>query len=241
MKRIITNVRVERLFGRYDYDLTFGSDSETNLNRITLLYGDNGTGKTTILALIYHILSTSLSHGHNTYVAKLPFERFCIQFSDGSVIETRKPKGELIGSFVMSMIPREGKKKTAQLEFDPETEGIGVKSLTPTFFEILNLMNAWRLNVFYLRDSRDLQSDAISLMDESAGATSFSWHFREQVAASVDRPYSEQLDATLNDSIARARQWLRDETISASSAGETDARDSYVEILTTAATADVPR
>ena len=53
-KRGLKRVEIEGLFGRYDYDLPRKPDV---LSEVAILYGDNGSGKTTILTLLFHLLS----------------------------------------------------------------------------------------------------------------------------------------------------------------------------------------
>lgn len=50
---IISNLSVEKLYGNYDYNVDFNVD-------ITLLYGTNGCGKTTILNIITSIITGSI-------------------------------------------------------------------------------------------------------------------------------------------------------------------------------------
>jgi len=62
--RAISRISVTRLFGQFDYILssepTTPSLSHAN---ILILYGDNGSGKTTILKLLFHLLSPSNNRG----------------------------------------------------------------------------------------------------------------------------------------------------------------------------------
>ncbi len=50
---ILSNLKVKRLYGKYDYDVNFNAD-------ITLIYGTNGCGKTTILNIITSIITGSI-------------------------------------------------------------------------------------------------------------------------------------------------------------------------------------
>jgi ABC-type cobalamin/Fe3+-siderophores transport system ATPase subunit len=54
---VIKRFEVSELFGLHDYKLEFGASAAGETLHETLLYGDNGTGKTTILKLMYHVLS----------------------------------------------------------------------------------------------------------------------------------------------------------------------------------------
>ena len=50
---ILSNLKVSKLYGKYDYDVNFNED-------ITLIYGTNGCGKTTILNIITAIITGSI-------------------------------------------------------------------------------------------------------------------------------------------------------------------------------------
>ena len=69
----IITIKVEELFGLYSYELSLENKSQNKSPEISFLYGDNGSGKTTILSLLFHILSPSLILGHRTYIANVPF------------------------------------------------------------------------------------------------------------------------------------------------------------------------
>ena len=61
---LIKSIKIENLFGMFNYDLTFNYDK-----KITILYGPNGIGKTVILNLIDNIFQKE-NTGHcicNTY------------------------------------------------------------------------------------------------------------------------------------------------------------------------------
>lgn len=69
----------------YDYDLECASNSD--VDNLMILYGDNGTGKSTILRMIYYLLSCKSNCGHKSQLANIPFKDFKIHFDDGSFVE----------------------------------------------------------------------------------------------------------------------------------------------------------
>ena len=72
-------VEVERLFDLYDHRI------EVNLDeRVTILHGPNGVGKTAVLGMIDALLKNHLSYFDN-----IPFRRFLLGFHDGSALELR--------------------------------------------------------------------------------------------------------------------------------------------------------
>lgn len=82
----ISKIEVRKLFGVYNYDLQYTS-SDVTYDNLMILYGDNGTGKSTILRVIYYLLSNKERNGHKSELANIAFESFLISFTDGSYIK----------------------------------------------------------------------------------------------------------------------------------------------------------
>lgn len=88
----ISKIEVRKLFGVYDYDLLYNPVLSSDDN-LMILYGDNGTGKSTILRMINYLLSNKLKNGHKSELANIAFESFEISFTDGDSIKAfRNPK-----------------------------------------------------------------------------------------------------------------------------------------------------
>ncbi|MCP4109428.1 MAG: ATP-binding protein [Desulfobacteraceae bacterium] len=113
-QKSIKRISVSMLFGTYNYNLP-PKDQKSDNEKIFILYGDNGSGKTTILKLVYHILSNDRGAGHKTFVARTKFQDFKIEFSDGIIVETCRENGSIIGSFDISI--KKGKKTLASYFF----------------------------------------------------------------------------------------------------------------------------
>nr|WP_238271865.1 AAA family ATPase [Methylobacterium cerastii] len=87
---------MRNLFGKLNYP-NIPIRNSADLNRIAVMYGDNGTGKTTILKLIYACLSWQTNAGLRSIIAKTPFIEFRIDFTDGGYVKVSKEN--LQGSF----------------------------------------------------------------------------------------------------------------------------------------------
>src|SRR5215471_16824 len=94
---LIRRVRVEKLFGSFTYDLSLVNEGAYDRPPLTILYGDNGSGKTTVLKLIYNLLSPKLGAGHKSYIAATPFRRLAVELVDGTSI-TAERRDDLVGS-----------------------------------------------------------------------------------------------------------------------------------------------
>ena len=75
--RRLQRVEVDRLFGIYDHRI------DLNLpDRVTLLHGQNGVGKTSVLRMINALLRNDI-----TYFGQIPFARFLLAFQDDCSLE----------------------------------------------------------------------------------------------------------------------------------------------------------
>lgn len=85
----IEKISIRGLFGLFDYDLPEESRVFSN---VAIFYGDNGTGKTTLLKLIYHLLSMDIGISHQEEIAQIPFEKIALHFSTGARIVASRAK-----------------------------------------------------------------------------------------------------------------------------------------------------
>ena len=237
----ITNVSIEDLFGRYNYSLDTDGEEKEASSRISLLYGDNGTGKTTILELIFHLLSSSDSRGHRTHIAGVPFRKLTISLSDGTQITASRSRNSLVGDFQLQLIPQSGRPETGWVRVDPDTGTVPSGPLSVSVDTILEKISELSMDVFYLSDSRDLAGDTIP----------HPRRFRRPERRELVRQYEpiwstlaaaerEGTESNLTGSIERMERTLRTEAIRASSTGETDAWQSYSNFLRTIATNTEP-
>jgi energy-coupling factor transporter ATP-binding protein EcfA2 len=118
-KRYIQRVLVTGLFGQFDHDLNFGDRKPTDPN-LLILYGENGTGKTTLLWLVYHLLNKQSKEGHRTFLATQMFKKLEVTFSDGFQLSAERGTAQR-GSFVMKVVQRGA--KPASFKYDIDKQG----------------------------------------------------------------------------------------------------------------------
>ena len=83
---MIVNVRVDELYGLYSYVLP----KDSIFSNATILYGDNGVGKSSLLRLVYHLLSSAGDRGHRGALYEIEFEFLEVQLSSGITVSARK-------------------------------------------------------------------------------------------------------------------------------------------------------
>lgn len=186
----VASIRVEKLHGKFDYDIGFlpasqaagGSSGEDLLavseDRLTLLYGRNGTGKTSLLRLLFHAIASSRGRGHRTELARTRFSRFVVTLTDGTLVSYARDEGDTIGPFRATVV-RPGREplqwdvkpgedgRVAPEEpqlvlISPEVEGEApVVQQVDHEGSFLRALDELKLNPIFLADSRGITGDVI--------------------------------------------------------------------------------
>jgi ABC-type Na+ transport system ATPase subunit NatA len=95
----VTRIEIEKLFGgKYTYDISKEVASTGSLSSLFILYGDNGSGKTTILKLLFHLLSISEDRGHSSFIAQIPFAKFAVSLAGGTDIVVSREENDWLFS-----------------------------------------------------------------------------------------------------------------------------------------------
>lgn len=77
---MIERIKIEKLFGIYDYDIRLNAE-----NAVTVITGPNGYGKTTILKIMYHLIRCDFWYFYLVF-----FSRIDVTFTGGKVITIKK-------------------------------------------------------------------------------------------------------------------------------------------------------
>ena len=80
----LERIEIDGLFGVYNHCINLNTE-----DRVTLLHGPNGVGKTTALQMV-----NALVHNDLSYFSRVPFSRFNLRFVDGSTLELTASKGD---------------------------------------------------------------------------------------------------------------------------------------------------
>lgn len=211
----IKSIIVEKLFGRYDYELSIPSDANEN---VFILYGDNGTGKSTILRLMYHLLSTEVGRSHKSYIANIVFKSLTITFDDNIIVRVHRndDNEDLIGNYWLSYKNEDVYVECEMpCEWDEETHQYRVNFFSPSnpsnrksYHQIIKELQIF--NVFYISDKRNNNSR------EDADP-------RLRRFRPVEDPVEKEM-ALLHD-------WIISQALEASKKGEEGTSDIYVKIL----------
>ncbi|MGW3804463.1 AAA family ATPase [Streptomyces clavifer] len=261
---LISSLEIEDLFGTYSYELDFlgGRDTASRGQRLTLLYGNNGSGKTTILKLLWDTLSADPTKGHRAQLAKTPFRALTIRLTQGDIVRVVKNEG-LTGSFSITV---EGKRSVKQSYL---ASGVGVVAVPDSLAQDngesdrelrLRLMRnrARGSQVEEIKDGsdkfvaylRDLEADPYMLADDRqiyGDAIDTGRREEEQeewIFSEDDAPSSEStkgLAAELTQAIERVDALVKDQVIKGGQQGSRSSNGVYLGILGRVAMADSSR
>lgn len=84
-EKLIKSIHVSNLFGLYTYTLP----DNGNFSDAAILYGDNGVGKSTILRLAFHLLSSSNNRGHRGALFNANFEVLKVELAGGVTMDAK--------------------------------------------------------------------------------------------------------------------------------------------------------
>jgi energy-coupling factor transporter ATP-binding protein EcfA2 len=207
----IRAVRVDDLFGRYTYRI----ELENPPNPLLLLYGDNGSGKTTILKLIYHLLSPATNMGHRTFIGTVAFKRFWVQLANGVEISAERESSSAGG---YDLIVRSG---DVNLRCSVTLSAIGnaTSELNPGLREYEAVLSSHSLTLFFLGDDRVLRGESVDEEHRRRIKTSggHSYIFEDThitpfgPSPSPHEAANKSREEALAESIRRAETWLTEQ------------------------------
>ena len=154
---LIQSFEIKDLFYTYTYNLTPTKTLGQDSGKLILLYGGNGTGKTTILNIIYHLLNPEPYGGHRSYIGKIPFRSIFIHLTNGVTLSAQRSETSDPGNY--HVVIRDSS-ETILVEWTWQKE----KKLTVSEAEVEHdyqlycktLLNL-RLSFHYLRDTRRIE------------------------------------------------------------------------------------
>jgi energy-coupling factor transporter ATP-binding protein EcfA2 len=234
---MITGFFVKNLFGLYTYKNALPDTSDERGERLILIYGDNGSGKTTIVKLIYHLLSPTTAKGHRSYLADTQFEVFGLTFSDGKSLVVKKEDKNGFGAYLLQLLVKDEVVSEVRVGARLHDEEFVVKGQDVDETALDDLYDALfetKLGCFYLSDNREFSSDHFL---ETKAQDGILWDYDEFLmhqAASKRRRAEHHIDEPtrqLRQSVSRAESWIKDQTLEARSANDESVSDIYKDLI----------
>ena len=231
----ISKISVEQLFGHYNYNVS--NSSLSDISKLLLIYGDNGTGKTTILKLFFYLLATRYRSGYKTKIAEIKFKKFSILFHNGLEVGALRENsslgsfeyyisknGKIINSVIIKTLPD----NSVRLESGSEEE--------KKYVEVLDYLRNLNITTFFLSDDRKILNSAASNSnpyDEN----------RESYYSDSDIIYSKSYEKHITKKILNEKRiafesaidrlfdWIRNKVLLGSRVGEKNSQVIIVDII----------
>jgi energy-coupling factor transporter ATP-binding protein EcfA2 len=218
----LSRLVVEGLFGQYNYDLKPPSDYDET-PKILILYGENGTGKTTLLWLIHHLLSKTAGRNHRTFVARTKFKVFSVWLGSHTVVSAiRKEASE--GDFLMRIQDSQG---ITELFITVDPDGIvRMPGQVDQLAKLIDRLPA--VDLPFLRDTRRMTP----LEDEEQAKHVI--HYERDIKGRVIglRGRDEQGEIVAPErALRRLSRWVSQQAIKGSAEGQLNVNSVYGEII----------
>lgn len=249
--KLISRVKIKNLFGLYSYDLP---ESEI-MTDAAILYGDNGVGKSTILKLVFHLLSVANDRGHRNALYKSDFESLEVTLSSGVVVaaEFKIKDGDKILSLSVSsggnklviwdFIPDQRRSITIDGErvFFANNENVRVmlkqkksgtrekaSSIPSGNIAFLDVLKTVVPTIFMLNADRRLDSDTVS---DPSDEVELRRLMRIEEMKNLNELVIRSREIALTQALSSAGRWVSMQAVLGANQGSTNVHSVYVDVL----------
>lgn len=218
----ISALSVRKLFGRFSYDIPAERAGAADLSKIFILYGDNGSGKTTILNILFHMLAPAPGEGHRTFLAQTQFNSFTVEFGNGIKAIIQKGKDKLVGSF--SFVIKDEKSVLASFNYKADAENVIKGPDDNNDRAFLKQLQHLQINIYHLSADRTFGiSSETQKADEEEGVLLV--HERMLAMREMAKPDDLEIAAK------RVVEWFRQRALRGTNMGEANTNSIYAEII----------
>jgi energy-coupling factor transporter ATP-binding protein EcfA2 len=223
----VSRIKVKGLFGHYNYLLPALGEEHKGLSRLLILYGDNGSGKTTILKLLCSLLSSQDKSGHRTFVAKQRFREFVVELLDGTVISAVRDGSDIVGDYRLSISKSGTLLASVDLEVNEKgainTRSFRNRQMLKDYRRTLDALREIDLDPFFLSDDRRI------LGRERKERVTYEFITEQLLEGKVSRDDEQYLP--LDRAIMKMENWIKQQVFKGSSLGQTNTNTIYTEIV----------
>ena len=208
----IIKIEVSKLFGLYNYVL-----QPSSVSKFAILYGDNGSGKTSILNCIFHILHPEPKGGHRTAIGNIPFQNFEITFSNNDKI-TLSRKNIKEKRYTLTVEPH-----NIRYVWDPEKDRDDKKE-KDDYNNYCKYLAGLNFNTLFLTADRKVYSE----QKKSFGVVRIK---NELFDLGVDSIIDNDENTSLTEVIESFCRWMHRTMIQSTDVGNKNITDHYLSIM----------
>lgn len=226
----VTRIEIDDLFGLYTYCLGEGRTSSSDTRRLFLLYGENGAGKTTVLQLVFSLLSQARNRGHRGFLARTPFRRLLVRLGSDTEVSVTRPTESLVGSFQIKVTKYDRELIHTAILVDQNNRVPEQASLT----EYLGILDGLNVALFFLSDDRKGRSS--SDVGDDAEEERLLFRLQHEALAQTGRLQTKadtllRSEHALELAIGRFVNWVRNQALVGSTTGELNTNTVYADII----------
>ena len=233
---LIQSLYIEDLFCSYTYQLTLSDSFFSDNDKIMLLYGNNGAGKTTILNIIYHMLHPEPYGGHRSHIARIPFKKFEVNLSSNYKICLIRDTAE--DKQYRYLVYDSDDNLKIDWEWRPETNRRNEvpKEDEQLYSQLCEYLRDLNISFHYLKDSRRVEGD--DYQSERRKIRYFDKDREMPIYITEQSHKNESYSPTeiLMYSINRAENWFRQQTLSGTNVGSATVNSIYKDLIKTVVT-----
>lgn len=230
----ISSIIIEGLFGKFNYQIPSKSE-ENNISKLLILYGENGTGKTTILQLLFDALSSVQHRGLKTRLARTPFRSLEVKFNNGSRVTFRK-EANFVGPFRATFFHQGHPPKKILVETIEDGRVIAESPGTQDLFKALRELD---IDFYFLTDDRAFHSTLFSSDQEEDevfwgrdGPVEVSRQVRVRgIHTWVPLEERRAQEIEIQMAIGRLERWFQQKVLTGSSVGDESAHTVLMGVL----------
>src|ERR1035437_509581 len=230
----IEKIEVKKLFGSFDY--TIETSKINSDNKLLLIYGDNGSGKTTILKLVFYLLSSQDKAGHKSAISKIKFQKFSITLSNNITVSAIRENAEF-GTYkyvvsdlsatkpIFSIVLNATKESDYSVQLDNDSKD------GRYYLSILKYLADLNIKLFYLSDTRKaLNTGLLDIYKNDIERTIEFSNDMVDLRLLKQKIRHEEPDI-INITIKSLEYWFKSEALKASNIGEQETNNIYLQIV----------
>jgi len=239
----IERIYVDRLFGQFTYDLRNKHNPGGHSSRLVLLYGENGSGKTTIIRMLFFLLSHIDKQGHKSQLEKIRFKTFEVDFANGTQISAERSDHDEKGFDIR--IRREGTPIAGASYFrdSPPPKEPDHKQMVEYYDrqqknerdhdEVLAQLRSLDLRMIYVADHRRVYTTVPDVFSAEPGEDIDFSVFRTRAGIRRRAEGEDNGDSiALALAVQQVSSWATRQALKGSSQGEEDVNAVYADIIT---------
>lgn len=221
----IQHIEIEDLFGIYTYSIPMDS---MDISKLLILYGDNGAGKTTILEMIFNLLSSEESKGYKTALANTKFKKIAVTLSNNTIISAYR-EDNLIGDYKLLLeennieifnIYTSTVIEHNEYKVRKDNDGYGL------VYDFLKRIKELNLSIHYLSDDRKVKSNIQMILDEKNDELSVL-----DYDMMLNKNTITLSNIFLRRAIKRVEEWFQTQASLANAMGQNEIQDIYFTLI----------